>query len=39
MRFEFDLRVNAAWHLQDIGLVDAELYLQNYDRLLWKHGP
>jgi len=25
------------WHLHDLDLVDAELYLQNYDRLLWKH--
>jgi hypothetical protein len=25
------------WHLHDIRLVDAELYLQNYDRLLWKY--
>ncbi len=39
MRFEFDLRVNAGRHLQDLDLVDAELYLQNYDCSLWKHDP
>jgi hypothetical protein len=25
------------WDLHDLRLVDAELYLHNYDRLLWKY--